>query len=59
VYTALGGSLTTGVTVYSDPGLTTPIAGYNYVWDGSIPSDTYLINPISGVIGAPQGQTCF
>ncbi len=57
VYTALGSGITTGVTVYTDAGLTNELFGYDYiseVVDGTI----YNINDISGVIGTTTGNSC-
>lgn len=44
-----------GITLYSDPGLTTPIsAGYSFIKDGG--GNIYTLS--SGTIGLPTGNSC-
>lgn len=50
------GTITTGKTVFTDIGLTTPLAGFDFIMspDGNI----YAINNVTGVVGAATGNTC-
>lgn len=57
VYTIVGASFTTGDTVYSDSGLTTPLVGFNFIVE-LITGTIYNINSGTGVIGAPTGNSC-
>lgn len=51
------GTFGTGVTVYSSLSPLTPLTGYNFI---VIPASgvIYNINPSTGVVGAPTGNTC-
>jgi hypothetical protein len=45
-----------GVTLYTDIGLTTPVSGYDFVADES--GSIYQINNSTGVVGAFTGSSC-
>src|SRR5574343_98921 len=57
LYTAVGDSFTTGTTVYTDPALTTPLVGYNFISE-LITGIVYEINSTTGVIGINTGSSC-
>lgn len=57
VYTASGASFTTGDTVYTDSGLTTPLLGFDYISE-LVSGTVYAINSGTGIIGANTGNTC-
>lgn len=45
-----------GVIMYSDVGLTTPVTGYTFIANAS--GAIYAINPSTGVVGAATGTVC-
>lgn len=45
-----------GITIYSDIGLTVPLTGYNYITVSGF--DIFVINPSTGVVGADTGSAC-
>lgn len=56
VYIQTGYSdITTGMTVYTNPGLTTPLSGANYILSAN--GTIYNISNV-GVVGASTGSTC-
>jgi hypothetical protein len=46
----------TGVTMYTNPGLTTPVVGYTYIANSA--GNIYQINSSTGVVGANTGSVC-
>lgn len=54
VYVAVGETITTGITVYSDTDLTTPVSG-NYI---SEENAGIIYNIAIGLVGAPTGDSC-
>lgn len=46
----------TGVTMYTDPGLSMRVTGYNYIANSL--GQIYAINPTTGVVGANIGSSC-
>lgn len=46
-----------GVTMYSNPGLTVPVTGNNYI-AGSTDGVIYNINTVTGIVGASTGSSC-
>lgn len=49
-------SFGSGVVLYTDPGLTTPITGYMFVSGTS--GNIYAIDPSTGTVGADTGSSC-
>lgn len=47
---------TSGVTLYTDAGLTTPATGYQFIVDSGY--IIYNINPVTGVVGTATGNNC-
>jgi len=45
-----------GITMYSDIGLTTPVTGYTYITQSG--SNIFAINTSTGVVGADTGSAC-
>jgi hypothetical protein len=58
VYTVSGGSITTGVTLYYDAGLTTLVTTYTYVVLDFPSSQIYTLNPSTGQIGSGIPNSC-
>lgn len=46
----------TGVTMYTNPGLTTPVTGFLFIANNS--GNIYNINTSNGVVGSNTGSTC-
>lgn len=59
-FVASGQTLTTGTTVYTDIGLTMPLAGFVYIVDGnSTPGKTiYNLDNVTGLIGTSTATSC-
>lgn len=52
----LSGTFGTGVTVYTDPSLSTALTGYNYIsFEGG---EIYNLNSTSAQVGAGTGDVC-
>jgi hypothetical protein len=49
--------MATGVTIYTNAGLTTPLTGYNYIAN-STTGAIFIINPSTGVVGSDTGLVC-
>jgi hypothetical protein len=47
----------TGTQMFTDPGLTTPLTGFNFIRQIDDPI-IYAINPVNGVVGLPTGEDC-
>lgn len=45
-----------GVTMYTDIGLTTPITGFSYISDSS--GNIYQLNSLTGIVGIDTGSDC-
>jgi len=45
-----------GITIYSNIGLTVPLTGYNYITVSGF--NIFAINPSTGVVGADTGSAC-
>lgn len=46
-----------GITMYSDPGLTTPVTGFVYIAQVST-NQIFQLNTVSGVVGTNTGNSC-
>lgn len=57
VYTAAGGSISSGNTVYTDSALTTPLVGYDYISEG-VAFEIHNLNSGTGVVGIGTGNFC-
>lgn len=57
VYTVFGAGIETGVTVYTDSLLNTPLTGFNYILNPNT-FHIYTIDSVTGVIGADTLLTC-
>ena len=49
-----------GVTMYTNNTLTTPVTGFNYIapTSGATASQIFTINPTTGIVGANTGNVC-
>ena len=52
----LTGAFGTGIGVYTNPGLTTPLTGFDFISFES--GEIYEINPTNGVVGIATGNIC-
>ncbi len=51
------GTITTGKTIYTDAGLTTPLIGYDYISNIAI-GTIYNLDSLTGVVGLNTGNSC-
>lgn len=58
VYTTFATPIGTGVTVYTDSALTTPLSGNTYIVGPNAGNIIYEINTVTGVVGASTATTC-
>lgn len=49
-------NINTGVTVYTNPLLTVPLTGFDYVKDNG--GTIWFIDSATGVVGSPTGNSC-
>lgn len=57
VFISSSSSIGTGVTVYTDAGLTVPLVGYSFFTE-TVSGTIWNINNSTGVIGTSTGNSC-
>lgn len=58
LYHTSGSGLQSGITMYTDIALTTPLTGYTYITGGSGATPVFNLNTATGVVGSLTGGFC-
>lgn len=58
IYTTFPQTITTGIIIYTDSGLTTPLTGYDYIVANDITKAIHHIDSLTGVVGAATIVFC-